>query len=114
MLRSLVAVLLGLFLIDSGVAVAAGLPTVEKWLCSRDGLSRTVRLVAVTPGQAPCKIFYAKRVASDPNDVAEEVLQDTGEVHPIFYSDHSGSFCVRKLKEFIEDKKEHVWTCSKI
>lgn len=95
-------------------AYAVDLKTAEKWVCMREGLTRTIRLYAPEKGQAPCKVFYSKRVASDPNDVEVEADQNSGIIKPIYYSTGNGGFCVRKMDEFRKEREDHEWSCTKV
>jgi len=110
MLKTFVVAIFAFFMVDS-IALAS---TAEKWVCSRDGLTRTVRLVAPAKGAAPCKVFYSKRPANDPNDVQTEADQDDGTIKPTYYSNGNGEFCVRKMNTLIDDKRDHTWTCTKV
>lgn len=114
MFRSFLAVILGLVFLNSSIALASALPTAEKWYCKRAGIERSLRHVAVESGKAPCKVFYSRHLASDPTDAQEEAKQDAGEVHPIFYSNHTPDFCTKKMLEFLEDRSEHDWTCTRV
>lgn len=105
-------VILGTLLLNSEISLGAN--TAEKWLCSRDGLERTIRLAAPSKGTAPCKVYFSKRTQEDPNDVATEAAQDDGTIKPIYYSTGNGGFCVRKMDDFREDKEAHRWVCSKL
>jgi hypothetical protein len=88
--------------------------TAEKWVCTREGLTRTIRLYAPAKGEAPCKVFYSKRTADDPNDVKVEDEQNSGKVRPIYYSNGNGGFCVRKMDEFRKERFLHDWECTKV
>lgn len=103
-----------LLLLISTHSFAETMITAEKWVCTSRGLTRVVRLYAPGVGQAPCKVFYFKRLASYPTDTIQEAAQNAGTVSPIYYSNGNGGFCARKLEAFIEDKKDHSWTCSKV
>ena len=99
------------FMFDSFIAIAG---TVEKWLCTRQGVSRTIRLVAPTKGGAPCKVFYSKRFTNDLDDSEIEADQDAGRVKPIYYSTGNGDFCVKKMDGQLDDNRDHDWTCRKV
>ena len=115
MMKIFVVSIFALVWLQSNIALAdEGLDTVEKWVCSRDELVRTVRLVATAPGRAPCKVFYAKRELDDPSDTKVEARENSGEIKPIFYATHNGGFCERKLTEFVQQRQEQKWGCSKL
>lgn len=113
MSKMLMGLALVLFYLDSGVALGVDMKTAEKWACTREGLTRIVRLYAPEKGQAPCKVFYFKRDPSDPTDAKAEADQNQGLDKAIYYSTGNGNFCVRKMDEFIDDRKDHQWICQK-
>lgn len=114
MLKTLMVAILGVFLFNSQIALSADPITAEKYLCSKTDIARTLRLYAPAVGETPCKVFYSKRVASDPNDVQIEADQNAGLIKPIFYSNNNGEFCVRKMKEFREERVKQGWNCVKL
>jgi len=111
MIKLLMTLFTVLFFMDASSAFSA---SAEKWLCTRVGFSRTVRLVAASVGAQPCKVFDAKRTAGDTNDAAVEALEDAGTIKPIFFSNDDGKFCTRKVKDFLDDKGAHGWSCIKL
>lgn len=96
---------------DSRVAIASGVTTQEKWLCSKGDSKRVVRLTAPAGHRIPCKVFYYKRLNSDPKDSQIEGRQDLGDFKPLYYSNGSWDFCVRKTNELIQEKILQNWTC---
>jgi hypothetical protein len=111
--KMLIGLILVLFYLESGIALAVDMKTAEKWTCVREGLTRVVRLYAPEKGQAPCKVFYFKRDPADPTDAQAEIDQAQGLDKPIYYSTSNGGFCVRKMDEFVHDRQVHQWTCQK-
>ena len=114
MWKMLMVAILGVFVLNSQIALSADPITADKYLCTKTDLARTLRLYAPAAGEAPCKVFYAKRTNDDPNDVRIEADENSGVIKPIFYSTHNGEFCVRKLKEFREERVKQGWNCSKL
>lgn len=102
------------FLLSSCGSSLYAANTSEKWVCTNRGLVRVVRLQSDSVGSFPCKVFYFKRDKITSSDSAQETLQDSGSVKPIYFSTGNGGFCVRKMEVFIEDKKDHGWICSKV
>lgn len=113
-MRKILLVAVLSMLIQSEYAFAADPVTAEKWLCTRDTLARTLRLYAPAKGSAPCKVFYAKRAADDPNDVKIEADENAGLIRPIYYSTYTGSFCVRKMDEFRAERIKQGWNCERL
>lgn len=114
MLKMLMVAILGVFVLSSQIALSADPVTVEKYLCTKADLARTLRIYAPALGEAPCKVFYAKRTNDDPNDVKVEAEENSGVIKPIFYSTHHGEFCGRKAKEFREERVNQGWNCVKL
>jgi len=114
MLKMLMVAILGVSILSSQIALSADPVTVEKYLCTKVDLARTLRLYAPAAGETPCKVFYAKRTNDDPNDVKAEADENSGVIKPIFYSTHHGEFCARKLKEFKEERVSQGWNCVKL
>lgn len=114
MLKMFMVAVFSLLMLSSEVALSVDMKTAEKWVCSRDGLVRTLRLYAPEKGQAPCKVFYSKRAADDPDDSKVEQDQNDGKVRPIYYSNGNGGFCVRKMDDFRKERLEHDWSCTKV
>jgi hypothetical protein len=112
MFKMLVLAIYGIFIWGSDFAFAE-MKTVEKWTCSRDDEIRLLRLYAPAKGEAPCKVFYYKRIDSDPTDAQQEAEQNSGDKKPIYYSTGNGGFCVRKMHAFLDDRKEQGWACVK-
>jgi hypothetical protein len=113
MFKALMGLVLVCLFLLSGIALGADMKTAEKWVCSRDGVVRVVRLYAPEKGASPCKVFYFKRDAADPSDAIAEAEQAAGIGKPIYYSTGNGGFCVRKMDEFLADRQAHRWACLK-
>jgi len=114
MFKMFVVAIFGIFLYSSDIALSADMKTAEKWVCSREDVTRILRLYAPEKGLAPCKVFYYKRVDSDPTDALQEAEQNAGEKKPIYYSTGNGEFCVRKMNAFKEEKIDQSFSCVKI
>lgn len=112
MLKMLLLAIYGILFWGSEFAFA-DMQTVEKWSCTREGELRLVRLYAPAKGEAPCKVFYYKRLADDPNDAKQEAEQNSGERKPIYSSVGNGGFCVRKMDAFLDEKAKQKWSCVK-
>ncbi len=113
MFKTLMVAVLAVVFLNSGIAIGADPITAEKWLCTRDVHKRVIRLYAPARGEAPCKVFYTKRTEEDPNDAQTEAKEAAGEIKPIYYSTGNGGFCVRMMDKFVQDKKDHEWSCVK-
>lgn len=113
MFKTFMVAFFAILFLDSTIAVA-DMVTAEKWTCERDGVVRVVRLYAPAKGEAPCKVFYFKRDPADPTDAKIEADQNSGLLKPIYYAQNNGNFCVRKLNDFIKDREDHTWNCSKV
>lgn len=114
MRKILMIAIFSVLFLQSNYALAADPITAEKWLCTKDTLARTLRLYAPAKGEAPCKVFYAKRTTDDPNDVKIEADENSGVIRPIYYSTHTGNFCVRKMDEFKAERLKQGWNCTKL
>jgi len=114
MWKMLMLAILGVFILEPQIALSADPITAEKYLCTKTDLARTLRLYAPAVGEAPCKVFYAKRTDDDPNDVKIEADENSGVIKPIFYSTHHGEFCVRKMGEFRAERIKQGWNCTKL
>lgn len=111
--KALMIAVFAYFLFDSSTALGA-MGTAEKWVCTRDGATRTVRLYAESKGSAPCKIFYSPRAEDDQDDAKVEAQHAAGTFQPTYYSSGNGGFCVRKLASFMVDLQGHRWSCTKL
>lgn len=113
MFKTLMVAVFVLLYFNSGIALAVDMVTAEKWVCERAGIVRVVRLYAPAKGEDPCKVFYFKRDPSDPTDSKAEADQNAGLDKPIYYSTGNGAFCVRKMNQFLDNQKDHNWSCVK-
>lgn len=110
MLKTLLVVVFAVVFVQSEIALAE-MKTIEKWTCTKSGLTRLVRLYAPSKGEAPCKVFYYKRDPQDPNDAKTEEAQNSGLLRPIYYAVHDGGFCVRKMEYFLQARRDQGWDC---
>jgi hypothetical protein len=100
--------ILAILLYDSSVAIGG---TLEKWSCQSGPRVYSLRYTAAAVGEAPCKIFFSKKIAGDTGEVILAGKEDSGEIKPIYIAYNDGSYCPKKLQLFLEKQTAAGWIC---